>query len=350
MKKPPQSWQRLGTIMERGKGDEFDSSVIGDPCVIWDEILNTYRMFYFAQRHVDGNEENRNAYAVSFSADKVEAGDWIKKGLVTFSNPELIETNGHKAWIVMDALRTNSPARINDQFWMVQTVYCGHNKRIYLAKADSLDGPWNIQEDPIIDLGAEDEFDGYNCDSPTAYWFENENKVLIFYKGYPKKPQPDQHLSPLGSSPATAEMSPDDKVAKKNGKILSPSEDPYHWTSGWLSTPNIFKATDGGWYGFLNGSPSSPIPVEMEPAMREPAPSHGGWMYTQEEWPIKGWKPFDEPLEWINDIPEDARANGEGTSFWKHHILIQPDGTLYLYYHSGSYGQERLFGKKSKLV
>lgn len=346
---PPESWERLGTIMRRGAPGEYDASVIGDPCIVWDEEAQKYRMFYFAQRHVNGKEENRNACAISKSATEVGPGEWEKLGLVPFTNPELLGTNGHKAFIVLDPYRPHIPARIDGKFWMVQSVYNGYNKTIWLATADQLAGPWTVQEKPIINLGTEEEFDGYNCDSPTAYWFADRNQALIFYKGYPQQPQADQPGSPLGSSPAAAVMSPGDEVATKLGKIISPHPEEGHWTSGWLSTPQIFKAADGGWFGVLNASPTRPVPVEEEPAMREPSPSQGGWIYTPEEWPVSGWVAFAQPMEWIDQFPEEARQNGEGGNMWKHQVLVQPDGTLYLYYHSGYYGEERLFGKRAQV-
>ncbi len=349
MKAPPASWQRLGIIMHHGQPGEYDSSVIGDPCIVWDESQQKYRMYYFAQRHVNGKEENRNANAISKSAVEVGPGDWVKQGLVEFSNPELLGINGHKAFVVLDPYRPHVPARIEGKYWMVQSVYNGYNKTIWLATADELVGPWTVYPEPVIDLGTPDEFDGYNCDSPTAYWFAERNQVVIYYKGYPQRPQADQPTSPLGSSPAAAVMSPSDTVATKLGKIILPSPEPGHWTFGWLSTPQIFKAANGGWFGLLNASPTPPVPVEEEPAMREPAPSHGGWVYTPEEWPTKGWEAFAEPVEWIHKIPEDAQKLGEGTNFWKHQILVQPDGTMTMYYHSGNYGKERLFGRRAKV-
>ena len=234
-------------------------------------------------------------------------------------------------------------------FWMVQTVYNGYNKTIWLAKADELAGPWTVHPRPVVELGAKEDFDGYNCDSPTAYWFEDRQQVLIFYKGSPAMPQPDQPSSPLGSSPAAAVMAPGDEVATKLGKIFSPYPVHGYWTSGWLSTPQIFKAEERGWYGILNASSTEPVTVEEEPAMREPTPSQGGWLYTPEEWPVSGWKAFDQPIEWIKDIPEEAQKNGEGCNMWKHQVLVQPDGTLYLYYNSGNYATERLFGKIAKI-
>jgi len=352
LKTLPMKWDRLNTILERGEEGAYDCHVIGDPCVVWDETLQKYRMFYFGQNHIEGKEINQSACAVSKSATEVGPGDWEKIGLIKYTNPEIVGYDAHKAWVVIDAGHPNIPAKINGEYWIFQAVYRGgHNKKIMVCKSKNLEGPWTIQEEYVLDLGGSGEFDEYNCDSPTAYWFKEKQKILIFYKGYPAKPQRDQPVSPLGSGLGAAEMSPGDKVAVKFGKILAPCVDSKHWASGWISTPNIFKAAKGGWYGFLNGAVNEPAPVEMEPAMREPAPSYGGWIYTPEEYPVKGWDYVqDRPVEWIDEIPEDARKEGEGTSFWKHNILVHPGNKkMYLYYHSGSYGHERLFGKVTGL-
>ena len=35
-------------VLPRGPENSFDYKVVGDPCIIWDEDINTWRMFYFA--------------------------------------------------------------------------------------------------------------------------------------------------------------------------------------------------------------------------------------------------------------------------------------------------------------
>jgi hypothetical protein len=55
---PPANWKRLGIALQRGGPDAYDASVTGDPCIVWDEDANRYRMFYFAQRHENGKEIN----------------------------------------------------------------------------------------------------------------------------------------------------------------------------------------------------------------------------------------------------------------------------------------------------
>ena len=81
--------------------------------------------------------------------------------------------------------------------------------------------------------------------------------------------------------------------------------------------------------------------------MREPAPSLGGWAYTAAEWPIQGWRALKEPIEWIEDVPEEARQTGEGVNFWRHHAVIGADGSMYLFYNTGPYGHERMFGRRA---
>ena len=83
--------------------------------------------------------------------------------------------------------------------------------------------------------------------------------------------------------------------------------------------------------------------------MREPAPSLGGWAHTPEDWPVQGWHVSDRPIEWIEDIPREARQSGEAVNLWRHHVVIVPDGTMYLFYNSGPYGQERMFVRRTLL-
>ncbi len=341
---PPSEWERLGKVLSHGPEGTYDAHVIGDPCIVWDDRLGRYRLYYFGQNHDGAAEINQTATAVAMGTDGYGTGSWQKIGLLEYANREVIGVQGHKVFVVQDALRPNVAAKINGEYWHFLAHYRGYNKVILLAKSESLVGPWVVQEEPVIDLGGEDEFDGYNCDSPTAYWFEDRQEVLIYYKGYPRVPQPDQPHSPLGSTPAAAVMRADDRVATKLGKILSLPEVEGHWASGWMSTPQIVKAAKGGWYGIANGSVTTPAPVEEEPAMREPMPVRGGWMYTPEEWPVAGWTVFDRPFDWV----EAALEAGEGPSFWKHGFLFDPDGSLYLYYHCGHYGDEHFFGQRAR--
>jgi len=338
----PIDWKRLGIALERGEPGSYDSSVTGDPCIVWDAEYECYRMFYFAQRHENGAEVNSNAHAIASSDDELPT-NWRKLGPITYENPEHLLGDAHKPWILMDPFRPNIPAQIEGHFWLFMAVWHGSTKRIQVAKSSSLNGRWHVQAEPVIDLGAEHEFDSYHNDTVTAYWFADRNDILIFYKGYPAQPQIDQPYSPFGSSSAVAVMKPDGLKAQKLGKIIPPSDDVSHWLAGWIGGIQIFPAEKGGWYGLLNGSPTPPASIEDEPNMREPAPSQGGWAYTAEAWPISGWKPESEPIERIENIPAAAQKNGEGVNIWRHHAMVSAIGNLFLFYNTGSYGQERMF-------
>lgn len=345
---PPTNWQRLGIVIERGAPDSFDGSVTGDPCIVWDEDVKRYRMFYFAQRHENGSEINSVAHALA-KQDIKTPNDWEKLGPVVYRNPDMLLGDAHKPWIMMDPFRPNIPAKVDGEYWLFASIWHEHTKRIQVATSETLSGPWDVHPEPVIELGDKNAFDRYHNDTVTAYWFAEHQQILVFYKGYPAKPQADQPHSPYGSSNAAAIMRPKDRQVKKLGKILAPSSDSDHWLAGWVGGIQIFPAAKGGWYGLLNGSFTPPASIEEEPEMREPAPSLGGWAYTAEEWPISGWKPEPHPIERIEDIPADARTNGEGVNIWRHHGFVAPDGNLYLLYNSGAYGQERMYLRAAQL-
>jgi hypothetical protein len=79
----------------------------------------------------------------------------------------------------------------------------------------------------------------------------------------------------------------------------------------------------------------------------EPPPSLGGFAFCDETFPVRGWQWSDEPFEWIEDVPADARAQGEGTNLWRHYALISSDGRAAVFYNSGAYFAEQLYLKVS---
>jgi hypothetical protein len=341
--KPITAWHRLGHIIEQGKSGEFDSGVLGDPCIVWDSDRECHHMFYFAQAQTDSGELNCNAHAVSTKG--VGPGVWQKRGPLVYENAEDLCGDTHKPWILMDPYHPNRAAQVDGKYWLFTVSFRGLNKVIQAATATTLDGPWLVTPQPVVDLGDEDAFDGYHVDAVSAYWFEEQGKILIYYMGYPRDPQADQTRSPFGSSNAVAVLQPGERSAKKMGKIIAPSTVPNHWTAGYVGGLQILPAADGGWYGILNASPTPPAPVEEEPMIREPAPSLGGWAHTSEQYPVKGWQAMEEPIEWINDIPQRAIRAGEGVNLWRHHLVLLPNRSIYLLYNTGSYGNERLFGR-----
>jgi hypothetical protein len=339
----PDRWEHLGMVMERSGAGGYDSSVTGDPCIVWDERRARYHMFYFGQKHVNGTEHNCNAHAVSASADEVGPGEWQKLGVLEYRNPGDLCGETHKPWILMDPYRPNRAVLLDDEYRLFTVSFRGRNKVIQVASSRSLEGPWTVRPEPVVDIGGEGDFDGYHADAVTAYWFEQRKCILLLYKGYPRTPQPDQPHSPYGSCSAAAVLDPVTMEVQKLGKIQKPSAKKGSWAAGWCGAMQLLRCSGGGWYALMTASSAPPAPVEEEPEMREPAPSLGGWSHTPQEWPVGGWVIQDRPITYLEQLPETARASGETTNLWRHHILVHGESDYYLFYNSGSYGQERMY-------
>ncbi|MGA2661522.1 MAG: hypothetical protein ABSH34_28915 [Verrucomicrobiota bacterium] len=102
-------------VLPRGSQGEIDSAIAGDPCIVWDADVNTWRMFYFAS----SGRGCCAGQALAKSAEAVGPGDWKKTGKVEVSNPDdLIARDGwHKWWVVMDPWALNHAAKIDGKFW-----------------------------------------------------------------------------------------------------------------------------------------------------------------------------------------------------------------------------------------
>ena len=345
---PPQVWNRLGVMIKRGALGEFDASVTGDPCIVWDEALQNYRMFYFAQNKVESIEHCCNAQALAVVENGNSLGKWRKLGPIVYENPGALCGETHKPWILMDPFRPNHPARVDGLYWLLTVSWKIPNKVVQVATSTSLAGPWKIQPHPVLQNGSDSDFDGLHIDAVTAYWFEQRQEILIYYMGYPREAQNDQPCSPWGSSSAVAILRPGEPEARKLGKIITPHPQLGHWISGYIGGVQIVPALDGGWYAILNASPTSPASVEDDATVREPAPSLGGWAFTSEQFPTKGWQIHDQPIEWLEDIPEAAVQAGESGNLWRHHLVLVPNDAVYMFYNTGPYGNEQIFARYAK--
>ena len=342
---PLYDFKPIGRPFLRGALGEFDHGVTADPCIVWDEENQKWLMYYFAEEGGIGKFKLFSGMAISKSATEVGGeGHWTKLGKARFSNPEdLLENSPHKPWIMMDPYRPNHAAQINGRYYLFFVSLIGRLRCIQYAESSSLYGPWAVHKTPIIIPDELEAFDGYWCDTITAYWFESMGKILLFYKGYPQYPQADQLRSPLGSSLAAAFMRPGDARATKLGKIIAPSNVPSSWYAGWVSTMQIFPAKKGGWYGLTIASPTPPASLTSQPYMREPCPSMGGWAYCPHEFPDRDWVMEDRPICWLNELSEEAFEMNERVHLFRHHLLILGEGKYYLYYNSGAYSDERMF-------
>src|ERR1041384_6843217 len=64
----PHSWTRHGLILERQK-DGNGSGVSGDPCIVWDDAINGWRMVFF-------HDPPGHAQAICLTRDDVGPGQW----------------------------------------------------------------------------------------------------------------------------------------------------------------------------------------------------------------------------------------------------------------------------------
>ena len=329
-------------VLARGPSNSFDSNVVGDPCIVWDDAINSWRMFYFAAGRDTSGSCATTGIAKSRSAEEIGPGDWEKLGPIEFVNPEvLMNPRGHhKFWIILNPYEYNTPARIEGKYWAVFTVSTPE-KHLQVAFTKRLSGPWTVREKPILSPDA-NFLDGKHCDTPTAYWFENKKTVAVFYKGYPKYTQEKtQPGSPFGSGTILAYWHPDDTLAKKVGVLQRPGQNEA-WNQGWMSTPMIFYDKDNEqWYGLINGSPTAPL----DDSHREPAPSLGGWVVCKGKELHNIWRPdtLNSPFKYPDDLTEKEREAGLGVNFWRHHLLVTPGGQARIFFNSGAYGKEQMY-------
>lgn len=333
----PQSWKRSGLILPRsaqGPGSE----VIGDPCIVWDAELPGWRMFLFCAPPGHG-------HAICRNVSDVGPGQWEFIGQLTFTNPEaLLGGSTHKPFIVMDSQRMNHAAKIAGQYCLATVSFLAGHKVVQQAWANALGGPWTLEPDALIPLGQQDEFDSKHVDAVSAYYFAEREEIVYFYMGYPLHAQ--QRIgSTYGSAQGVAIQRVRTKQVHKLGIILPPSDEQGHWAGGWVGGLQLIPGKAHRWLAIVNASPTAPAPTDTATSREEPPPSLGGFAYCDAAFPISGWHWCPQPIEWIEDIPAQAIANGEGTNLWRQHILALPNGGLALFYNSGSYGREQMYMK-----
>jgi len=329
-------------VLPRGPAGSYDARVAGDPCIVWDDERGTWRMFYFASGHGSGT-----ALAFSRSQEQIGPGDWEKAGQPELVNPEdlVARRNWHKWWVVMDLDRGHRAARIEGRYWALmvsarQQPGQRERKHIQVAHAPGLSGPWTIVSQPI--LAPQPGFlDGLHCDTPSAFWIPRQERVAIFYKGYPLQAQDEQSGARFGSGTILAYWHPRDATARKVRVLLRPGVNDT-WLKGWISTPQIFfDAERSRWYGLINGSPTPPT----DESHREPAPSLGGWVVCDGPDLEGSWRPDTEhsPFRRPEQLTESELNAGLGVNFWRHHLLVTPSGQARIYFNSGAYGREQMY-------
>jgi hypothetical protein len=314
--------------------------VIGDPCIVRDDEAGAWRMFLFAL-------PPGHAQALC-TTDPCDPAAWQLEGPLAFTNPDAIAAGGaYKPFVVLDPHVPGRAARIRGRYALL-LVTDHAAKVVQRAWASDLAGPWTLEENLLITRGTGGDVDARHVDAVSGYYFADRDETLYFYMGYPGRAQPHPS-SPFGSTQCTAVERGGSGELRKLGPILRPAEKHGHWAGGWVGGLQLLPGREHHWVGLLNASPTPPDPDDTSIAREEPPPSLGGFAVCDEEWPIRGWRWCDAPIEWIEDVPAGAIENGEGRNLWRHHALVLGDGRIALFYNSGEYFKERLYLKLARL-
>lgn len=344
----PTNWQRRGLVL--GGGDGWGSVVTGDPCVVRDDETGGWRMFLFSLPPGHGH--------ATCAGDPATPSAWRFEGPLPFTNVEVLrDGTAFKPFVVLDAARPGHAARL-DGLYALLLVTDHDAKVVRRAWSASLAGPWTIEDGPLIGRGTGGDFDAKHVDAVSAWALPGRSDLLYFYMGYPALPQAHA-TSPLGSASGAAVEDAAEAAARgratlegralpppsvrKLGPVLRPSETPGHWASGWVGGLQLLPGRDHRWVALVNASPTAPRADDDSISHEEPPPSLGGFAVCDEEFPVRGWRWGDTPIEKPGDVPDAAREAGEEVNFWRHFVVLLDDGGLALFYNAGDYFREKLF-------
>ncbi len=156
-----------------------------------------------------------------------------------------LPARGKEIW---DGLCTHNPTvhRFGDKYYLyymgntgdgknLSTINWVHrnNQRIGVAVADSPDGPWQRFDQPLIDVGSDEDAGDALLTSNPSVCRRKDGKYLLAYKAVGKRnkaPQfgPVVHMVATSNSPTGPfEKHPDPVFAKKGDQF--PGEDPFIW-------------------------------------------------------------------------------------------------------------------------
>src|SRR5579872_7089934 len=76
----PNHWNRKGVVLERSKSD---AGVVGDPCIVWDEDIEGWRMFLF-------HDPPGHGQSVCMDREDIGPGRWKYEGPLGVTNPEAV--------------------------------------------------------------------------------------------------------------------------------------------------------------------------------------------------------------------------------------------------------------------
>src|SRR5689334_1197776 len=118
----PSSWTRRGVVLKRQPGDH---GVSGDPCIVWDEAINGWRMVLFY-------DPPGHAQATCLNRDDIARGPWRLEGPLPVANPKAVG-GFHKPFIVMDPDQPNHAAKIDGRYCLLVVSFKNGHKQIQRA-------------------------------------------------------------------------------------------------------------------------------------------------------------------------------------------------------------------------
>jgi len=84
----PTALERCGLALGRPSGESTETSVAGDPCIVWDEEVRGWRMFLFY---------SPPGHAQAICLDPLARGPWTLEGPLSFTNQRALLGGGtHK--------------------------------------------------------------------------------------------------------------------------------------------------------------------------------------------------------------------------------------------------------------
>src|SRR5215470_8222401 len=118
----PSAWTRRGVVLERQRSDK---GVSGDPCIVWDEAIQGWRMVLFY-------DPPGHAQAICTNRDDLGPGQWKLEGPLPVANPQAVG-GFHKPFIVMDPEHPNQAAKIDGRYCLLVVSFKNGHKEVQRA-------------------------------------------------------------------------------------------------------------------------------------------------------------------------------------------------------------------------
>jgi predicted GH43/DUF377 family glycosyl hydrolase len=167
-------WKKLGAVLDFGKPGSDDSASASYGTTYFDG--KTWHMFYLGTPHASGPPDRipMFPYQTMKASAPAPTGPWTKQPAVVPFRP--------KAGTYYSA--TASPGQIikqGDEYLMFFSASTANPTRrtLSIARTKNLDGPWDVQPDPIVPLAEQVENSSLYFEESNQTWFLFTNHIGI---------------------------------------------------------------------------------------------------------------------------------------------------------------------------